>query len=241
MSLIQPLAYLHVLSLWAHYLVGALALGLYWVPLLTAKGGRRHRRFGGWALDALMAVVVSVGALIFTRTAPFDPAWVVQFTYLSACVLTVAWLARAALRHKGQPETLQRSRILRIMGPVLAVMALVVLAAGLTQGDPVAAVLSWVGLFYGGMLIRFTTLRAPLHPKWALSWHLTATCGLFTAVHGTLLAIAWRAGVDPAATAVSAAACHALVILPAVGLRLTFGQRLGLPLGFAAPRAMRTA
>lgn len=241
MPLIQPLAYLHLASLWAHVLIGTLALLLYWVPLVTAKGGRAHRRFGGWALDALLAVVVTVGALLFTRPEPFDPAWVVQFTYLSACVVTVAWLARAAPRHKAQPEALQRSWTLRIMGPILTLMAAAVLAAGLTQGDPVAAVLSWVGVFYGLMILRFTGLRAPLHPKWALGWHLTATCGLFTAVHGTLLFVAWRALVDPAASPTAAALCHGGVILPALALRLWFGRRHGVPLGFAAPLSAASA
>jgi len=238
MSLLQPFASLHAASLWAHSLIGGLALLLYWVPLLTAKGGRGHRRFGGWALDALVAVVVTVGALLFTRPEPFDPAWVVQFTYLSAGVVTVAWLARAAPRLKAQPEALQRSRILRIMGPALTLMALAVLAAGLTQGDPVAAVLSWVGLVYGLAMIRFATMRAPLHPKWALAWHLNATCGLFTAVHGTILFVAWRGLVDPGASPVAAALCHAGVILPALALRLHFGRRHGVPLGFAAPAAV---
>lgn len=125
-------------------------------------------------------------------------------------------------------------------GPVLAVLGALVLAAGLAKGDPVAAVLSWVGLAYGGAMIHFAWSRAPLRPTWWLSWHLNAVCGLFTAVHGTLAFVAWRWAFDAGATRADAAVFHAGVLVLAIALRAWFGRRRRIPWSALEPVRART-
>jgi hypothetical protein len=61
-------------------------------------------------------------------------------------------------------------------------------------------------------------------------------CLLFTAVHGTLLLVVWRWAVDPEAGRPLAAAFQLLALAIAIGLRLWFGRRRGVPLRFSQPQ-----
>lgn len=223
------------LAVAAHVAVGTVGLLGYWGALGAVKGSPRHRAVGKAFFVTLLLVALSVGPVLFLRPGPFDPAYVVQFTYLSLCLLTVTMIGWTAIRWKHDPERF-RGRAFRILGPVIFVLGLVVLAAGLAGGDPLPVVLSWVGVFFGATMMRFAWMRAPLHPRWWLNWHLTAVCLLFTAVHGTLLLVVWRWAVDPEAGRPLAAAFQLLALAIAIGLRLWFGQRRGVPLRFSQPQ-----
>ncbi|MCA9528408.1 MAG: hypothetical protein KC549_19120, partial [Myxococcales bacterium] len=129
-----------------HMAIGGLALSLYWTALGTRKGGGRHRGAGKAALALLVLTGLSVGPILFAR--PFDPGYVVQMVYLATCLATVSALAFNAIRLKADPDRF-RGPLLRRGGPVLLALGVIVLAAGLAKGDPVAVTLSWVGLVYG--------------------------------------------------------------------------------------------
>mgnify|MGYP000992548078 CR=1 FL=1 len=224
-------------SLWAHVGIGSAAMALFWATLLSAKGSPRHRRLGRPFLVAMLATVLTVPPVVLLRPVPFDPGWIVSLVYLSVCVGTVVTLAWTAIRWKDQPERF-RGRHFRLLGPLVAVLGAVVLVAGLVKGDPVAAVLSWVGLAFGTAMLHFAWSRAPLHPQWWLAWHVNAVFGLFTAVHGTLGFVVWRTLAAPEATRADAAAWHAGVLVVALAMRAVVGHRRGLPWGFflrAAP------
>ena len=218
-------------SLWSHIGIGSLGMVLYWATLLSAKGSLRHRRSGRPFFVVLLAAVVTVPPVVLLRPVPFDPAWIVSLVYLSVCLGTVVTLAWTAIRWKDQPERF-RGPHFRLLGPLLVVLGTVVLAAGLVKGDPVAAVLSWVGLAYGAAMIYFAWSRAPLHPRWWLSWHVSAVFGLFTAVHGNLGFVVWRALVAPDATRADAAAWHAGLLVVALLMRTVVGHQRRLPWGF---------
>jgi uncharacterized membrane protein len=228
----------HSAAVTLHIVIGSLAIGLYWLALLARKGSARHRAAGRPFFITLGAVALSVGPLLLLRPGPFDPAYVVQFTYLALCLFTVSAIGWTAIRWK---DDVQRFRGLhfRILGPVLLLLGAVVLAAGLAQRDPLPVVLSWVGLAYGAGMIRFAWMKAPLAPSWWLNWHLNATCGLFTAVHGTVLFVAWRWAVQPQAGHATAAVFHLGVLAAAVAMRLWFGRQRGVPLRFTREPAAR--
>lgn len=219
------------LFLWSHIGIGSLGMLLYWATLLSAKGSLRHRRSGRPFFVVLLATVVTVPPVVLLRPVPFDPAWIVSLVYLSVCLGAVVTLAWTAIRWKDQPERF-RGLHFRLLGPLLVVLGTVVLAAGLVKGDPVAAVLSWVGLSYGTAMIYFAWSRAPLHPSWWLSWHVSAVLGLFTAVHGNLGFVVWRSLVAPDATRADAAAWHAGLLVVALLMRTVVGRQRRLPWGF---------
>jgi energy-converting hydrogenase Eha subunit E len=218
-------------SLWAHVGIGSLAMILFWATLLSVKGSLRHRRRGRTFFVSLLATVSTVPPIVLLRPVPFDPGWIVSLVYLSVCVGTVVTLAWTAIRWKDQPERFRGTHF-RVLGPLLVILGVVVLVAGLAKGDPVAAVLSWVGLAYGAAMIHFAWSRAPMHARWWLSWHVSAVLGLFTAVHGTLCFVVWRALLAPDATRADAAAWHFGVLVVALVMRAGVGRQRGLPWGF---------
>lgn len=227
---------------WAHIGVGSLAMMLFWATLLAAKGSPRHRRNGRPFFVAMLVTVLTVPPIVLLRPVPFDPGWIVSLVYLSVCVGTVVTLAWTAIRWKDRPERF-RGVHFRVLGPLLVTLGTAVLVAGIAKGDPVAAVLSWVGLAYGAAMIHFARSRSPLHPRWWLSWHVSAVLGLFTAVHGTLCFVLWRAWVANGANRADAAAWHVGVLVVALLMRWSIGQHRGLPWGFfdRASRAKEAA
>lgn len=212
-----------------HIIVGAGALALYWTALGVRKSRGLHARVGRLCLVLLVLVGVSVGPVLLARPGAFDPRVVVQMLYLTSCLTAVSWMAFAAVRHRRAPERFLGP--LRRLGPALLALGAVVLLGGVADRDPVAVVLSWVGLVYGLASIAAVRSRRPLAPHWWLSWHLNAVCGLFNAVNGTVLyVVARELGLvsrgSPAQTGFQLA-----TIAAALGLRLWFGRRLRAPLG----------
>lgn len=204
---------------------------LFWATLLSAKGSARHRRSGRPFFIAMLVTLLTVPPIVLLRPVPFDPGWIVSLVYLAVCVGTVVTLAWTAVRWKAQPARF-RGRHLRVLGPVLTALGAIVLVAGLAKGDPVVVVLSWVGLAFGPALIHFMRSPAVLHPQWWLSWHVNAVLALFTAVHGTLLFVVWRALLAPEATRADAAAWHLGVLVVALLMRARVGRQRALPWGF---------
>lgn len=217
----------------AHILVGTTALAFYWATLLTRKGSAPHRAAGRRFSITLLAVAASVGPLLLLGPGAAQPAYVVQFAYLASSLVAVTVVGWTAIRWKGSLERFRGAHF-KAMGPLLFVMGGITLTAGLSGGDPLAIVLSWVGLAYGAAMMRFAWMRAPAHPLWWLNWHLNAVCGLFTAVHGTVFFVLWRWLVAPEAPPEVAAAFHVGVLAVAVLMRLAVGRRRGIPLRFSA-------
>ncbi|MCA9526612.1 MAG: hypothetical protein KC549_09995 [Myxococcales bacterium] len=214
-----------------HMALGGLALALYWTALTARKGGARHRRAGRAGLALLVLTSLSVAPILFAR--PFDPGYVVQLVYLATCLTTVAALAFNAIRFKADPDRF-RGPLLRRGGPVLLGLGLVVLAAGLAKGDPVAVTLSWVGLVYGTAMIRFARRPGPVHPRWWLSWHLDAVAGLFNAVHGTVLFVVARGLQVVPDTPAAQAGFQVATMAMALGLRVYYGRKYRAPLRLRA-------
>lgn len=221
----------HASAVAGHIAIGSLAILLYWTALLSVKGGPRHRAYGKALLVTMIAVALSVGPVLFLRP-HFEPGELVQFVYLTLCVLTVVMLAWTSIRWKAQ---LARFRGLhfRVVGVALFIFGAVVLAAGIATGRPLTMVFSWIGLVYGAAMIRFAWMRDQPDPRWWLGWHLNGVCGLFNAVHGTFLAVAWRHGVDAQAGDGVAIAMQLFTIAAAAAMRLEFGRRRGVPLRFS--------
>lgn len=220
-----------------HIGVGSAAILFYWVTLLSTKGGRRHRAWGKAFFVTLGGVTLTVAPLLLLRPAPFDPAWAVQFVYLALCLLTVAMLGWTAIRWKNDLARF-RGRHFKVLAIALFLLGAVVLAAGIGEGSLLTVSFSWVGIVYGGAMIRFAWMRAEPHPRWPIIWHLNAVCGLFNAVHGTLLAVIWRVALDPQAGEGLSAAMQLATILVSLGLRLWFGMARNAPLRLAREAAV---
>lgn len=223
-------------SIGFHIMVGSVAILFYWTALLAAKGGTRHRAAGRLFFTTLLVVALSVGPMLFLRPGAFDPAHGIQFVYLALCLVTVSMLGWTAIRWKTDVERF-RGPHFRVLGIVILVLGLVVLAAGIAGGRVLTMLFSWVGIVYGGAMIRFAWMRSDPQPRWWLAWHLNAVAGLFNAAHGTFLAVAWRSLADPQAGDALSVAFQLATIAAGLALRAWFGRRRDIPRRFTAPQA----
>jgi hypothetical protein len=174
-----------------------------------------------------------VGAILILRSDTFDPARMVQFIYLLLCLSTVGTVGWTAIRWKQQLERF-RGLHFRILGAAMFISGAVVLTAGVLAVQPLAMILSSIGLVYGAAMIRFAWMSSPPHPKWWLGWHLNSVLLLSSAVHGTLLAVIYRAFVDPSGFDAAQLVTQPGTLLLAVALRAYIGRQRGVPMRFAA-------
>jgi hypothetical protein len=219
--------------LFSHLVTGGLTFVFFWAAVLTVKGSPSHRRRGKLFFISLVPVGVSVGAILVLRSNTFDPARMVQFIYLLLCLSTVGTVGWTAIRWKQQLERF-RGLHFRILGAAMFVSGALVLVAGVLAGQPLAMILSSIGLVYGAAMVRFAWMSSPLHPKWWLGWHLNSVLLLSSAVHGTLLAVIYRTFVDPNGFDAAQLVTQPGTLLLAVGLRAYIGRQRGVPMRFAA-------
>ncbi len=228
------------LPLISHLAAGGATLVLFWATVLTVKGSPQHRARGRLFFMSLVPVGFSVGAILILRSETFDPARMVQFVYLLLCLLTVGTVGWTAIRWKQDVERFRGSHF-RVLGPAMLVSGAVVLAAGFAAGQPLAVILSSIGLVFGAAMIRFAWLRAPLHPKWWLGWHLNSVLLLSSAVHGTLIAVIYRSLVDPAGFDAAQLVTQPGTLLLALALRFHIGRQRGVPMRFVEHSGARPA
>lgn len=221
------------LPLLGHLVAGGVTFLLFWGTVLTVKGGPRHRARGRLFFLSLFPVGLSVGAILILRSDTFDPASMVQFIYLLLCLLTVGMVGWTAIRWKNDLDRF-RGWHFRLLGPAMFVSGAVVLIAGIAARQPLAMILSSIGLVYGGGMICFARLRSPPHPRWWLGWHLSSVLLLSSAVHGTLLAVMYRTFVDPTGFDAAQLVTQPGTLLLALALRIYIGRQRGVPMRFAA-------
>lgn len=219
----------------AHYAIGTAAIVLFWSTLLRRKGSPGHRLSGKLFFATLLAVLATVGAIFFLSSRAFAAPEVVQFFYLSLCVVTVVATAFAAI---GLKNDLERFRGLwfRALGAAAFLMGGAMLLIGLATGQALLMVFSIIGLVYGGAMLQFARLKQAPISNWWLCWHLNGVCFLFNAVHGTFFAFTWQVLVDPAATEDIQVAMQLATMGIALAMRIWFGHRYRAPLRFTPAR-----
>lgn len=221
-----------------HIGFGALAILLYWAAATRRKGGAAHRRLGRLFLLSWIPVLGTVAGVFFLSSRPFAAAEIVQFVYLSLCVVAVGGTAFLAIRWKRDLARF-RGLWLRASGGVVLALGAVVLAAGLAEGNPVPVAFSTVGLLWGAASLRFAFISGPVDPRWSRIWHLNGMVFLFNATHGTVLAVLWRVAVDPEAGPWLNVATHFGTMALCLAARLWLGARHDAPMRMrAAPGAV---
>lgn len=164
----------HSILLYTHIVLGVLAMALFWIPMLTRKGGRHHRRFGQiyvWTMHTvawsglIMSIMVLIDPAYFKASfvaRSNDPAATIATIrsmwtlLLLLSILTIAGVVNGTmvLKHK-QPRELRRVSYLIWPAALFAV--------------------SIATLFFG-----LSSIRTPFGPNWL---HLIfATLGLVSSV-----------------------------------------------------------
>src|SRR5262245_22657480 len=145
------------LPLLSHLVFGGLAFVFFWGAVLTVKGSPTHKARGRLFFLTLVPVGITVGALLYYRAHAWQPAVFIQFAYLLLCLIVVGTVGWTAIRLKNDVERF-RGPLFRIMGPLHFISGAVVLAAGLLGNEPLAVILSSIGLVFGAAMIRFANV-----------------------------------------------------------------------------------
>ncbi|MFC0216182.1 DUF2306 domain-containing protein [Paenibacillus chartarius] len=174
---------------WIHIFCGFLALCIFWIPIVTKKGGRTHSRVG-WVYVTAMAAV-SVSALfmgIYRLTWDAGPdvdaipfSWfLINIAILSAAT---AWYGIRVLRFKRRKET-HRGPAELLFALLLLGSSIAVSVYGWTIGFALLQYFPIVGMFLGGsQLVYWLTV-----PKNKAHWAVEHIVGMLSCCIATVTA-----------------------------------------------------
>ena len=146
-----------------HVLAGAIALGCFWIPLVTVKGGKAHRRVG-WAFVASMAVsALTAWVICAVRFAEakneYECAFPAFFAFIALLATTTSWSGLRALHFKNRAG--RHLNLLDLGIPLLLLASGAgVLAFGIRLNMPVLMGFAPVGIVVGALDLAYW-LRPP--------------------------------------------------------------------------------
>ncbi|MBP1153915.1 MULTISPECIES: DUF2306 domain-containing protein [unclassified Paenibacillus] len=172
-----------------HVLAGFTALAIFWVPIVTPKGGKAHVRFGWIYVGAMGTVAVSASYMGVWRIV-FDPerntesisfAWFLIFiAILSAAT---AWYGLRVLRFKRRADAHRHP--LEIALPALLLLSGIGISAyGFYLGFPLLAYFPIVGIFLGSTQLAYWLRR----PKQRMHWWFEHISGMMGCCIATITA-----------------------------------------------------
>ncbi len=174
---------------WVHIPAGLLGLAVFWLPLVTRKGGTAHRRIG-WVFVWCMGVAaVTAAALAAVRWWMARDAALAEGRALTvreiagplflinvaALTLTAVHHGLAVLRQKKR-EGRHRGLLVIALPAALLLLSAVSVAVGVASGNPVLFTLPVVGLFVGSQYLVIM-LRARPRSMWWWYQHMSGMIG----------------------------------------------------------------
>ncbi len=170
----------------AHVAAGAVALLVFWVPLVTKKGGRTHRRVG-WVYVAAAGTLAVTGFLLsiqlVTSRSPLRWRAGIFLAYVSVLAGASAQLGARALRTKGRAGASEAA--IDLVPPLLLVAGGFALAAlGVHRSMILYVLFAGLGVVLGLSQLRFW-LTPPAHER---AWFLAHMTGMGTSCITTVTA-----------------------------------------------------
>jgi hypothetical protein len=140
-----------------HIIAGAAALLVFWIPLVTRKGGRTHRR-AGWAYVTAAAIVAVTGIASAGRLMVYDPrphAWRagIFLVYVGLFAAESALLGARALRPQTRADSVQNAVDL-VPSLLLIAGGVAVVAFGVSQAQLLFVLFAALGVGQGAMHLR---------------------------------------------------------------------------------------
>src|SRR5690554_1880618 len=180
MDALAPIVTLHACS-------GAIALASFWCAAVLRKGSPRHRLAGRLHLLGMLGVILTGIPMAAHYLVVGRGAWAAFFTQLLVLVSTSSWLGWRAIRDRDDARRYlgPAYRVLEVLNPLVA---LAVLAIGITRGLPLLIGFPVVGLLVGFDLWN-RRRQIPHERRWWLREHYGAMIGNGAATHIAFLAI----------------------------------------------------
>jgi hypothetical protein len=174
------------IALWAHVLAGGVALSVFWLPLVTKKGGAAHRRAGWVYVVAAGAIALTAFvncARMLTDANPSNDRAGVFLAYIGLIAAASAQLGVRALRTKKR-ATGSRNPFDLVPPALLTVGGVALAAFGVRHAMPLFVIFAALGVVQGVTQLRFW-LRAPATRQ---EWFLAHMTGMGTSCITTVTA-----------------------------------------------------
>lgn len=179
-----------------HVVAGTVGLAAFWIPVVSRKGARNHKRFGRVFVRAAYVVLAAAALASGLRLldlhargltpadAPQSYTMVVFLGYLTFITFVIVRHGMAVLRHKAEPQALRTaSHIGLAWGCIAASAAVIAYAAVFSASSAILLyALSPIGIFTGAGNLRYITAAAPPPRVWWYE-HLGAMLGAGVAFH----------------------------------------------------------
>jgi uncharacterized membrane protein len=221
-----------------HIAAGCFALATFLIPMVTAKGGKAHRR-AGWVFVAAMAVLAATGIPVSiyrlaTETKPYARLIATFLLYISVLSAAVTWKGMRVLRFKGSGA--QRNPVDLGVAAILGAGGVYTFALGLASSAPILT-------FFGplGIWIAWSDIRYWLDPnKPKMHWffeHMGSMIGASIAALTAFSALGARA------LGLSAFGAAAWIAPTAIFLPVSFalGAYYRRKFGLDRPRAVKAS
>ena len=174
------------IALWVHVAAGAVALSVFWLPLVAKKGGALHRRVG-WVYVVAAAVIALTGfsncAHLLTDANPANDRAGLFLAYVGVIAWASAQLGVRALRTKRRTDA-SRDAIDLVPPALLVAGGLALAALGLRQGMALYVIFAALGVTLGTAQLRFW-LRPPVTRS---AWFIAHMSGMGTSCITTVTA-----------------------------------------------------
>lgn len=187
---------IHTLLVYAHVAVGALALVLFWIPVIAKKGSSLHVKSG--RVYTIAMYIVSVTAFIASIMVIADPLGIRRpgevfdatraaelssvYRMFSLFLLMLSVLVFVSIRHglaalgARRDAAILRRREHRMMLVTLAVLAITVGAIGLANGQLLLIIFAGIGVSAAATMFRDTMIAGP-RPAQLVFAHLNGLIG----------------------------------------------------------------
>ena len=204
--------YVHQFALYAHVLLGAIAMPLFWVPIIARKGGQLHNIAGSWFVRCMWTV--SISGLVMSCIVWWDPVAIrlpgeaisaeraqgiierqrifSEFLMmLSLLVLVSVKQATLALRARDNRRIMQRWHHLIWIGALLASSTLIAVK-GILYQQVLLMIFGPLGIFSAVGALNYIFKKNLKRREWIIE-HFTSIIGSGIGVYTAFFAFGGRA------------------------------------------------
>lgn len=158
---------------WIHIISGFLALAVFWIPIVTRKGGRTHNQAGWIYVFAMGSVSVTAFLMGLYRLAwdagpdadAIPYSWFLIF--ISVLSSSTAWYGLRVLRHKGR-KTAHRKAADLLFPSLLFVSGIGISVYGWVIGFALLQYFPLIGMFLGGTQMLYWLTVPSKKSHWAV-------------------------------------------------------------------------
>ncbi|MEI3611464.1 DUF2306 domain-containing protein [Pseudogracilibacillus sp. SO30301A] len=181
--------YIVMAARWAHIIGGFLALFVFWIPIITRKGSKIHRR-SGWVYVVAMSIVsisaLYMGVYRLAWDSSFD-AEDVPFSWFLIFIAILSggavWYGLRVLRYK--TRRIAHRKVIDLLLPILLLVSGIAISIyGWKIDFPLLKFFPIVGVFLGGAQLQYW-LSAPTRRS---HWIVEHIIGMMTCCIATVTA-----------------------------------------------------